>query len=132
MSENTITDTIAPMRLRAEPPRVTRLSRKMLAGVGAVALLGIGGALIPDIVEACSTMDSNVPRPTSKRRIDGAGRAFGDLDLDAVDLTPAVAHSTKRCPASVNRAPADRRRISHVLSSLAASGCGCSSMASLD
>lgn len=36
----------APMRLRAEPPRVTRLSRKMLAGVGAVALLGIGGAVI--------------------------------------------------------------------------------------
>ncbi|MGB3898049.1 MAG: TrbI/VirB10 family protein [Mesorhizobium sp.] len=40
------TDTTAPMRLRAEPPRVTRLSRKVLAGVGAVALLGIGGALI--------------------------------------------------------------------------------------
>ena len=40
------TDTAAPMRLRAESPRVTRLSRKMLAGVGAVALLGIGGALI--------------------------------------------------------------------------------------
>lgn len=39
-------DTVAPMRLRAEPPRVTRLSRKVLAGVGAVALLGIGGALI--------------------------------------------------------------------------------------
>ncbi|WP_410171187.1 TraB/TrbI/VirB10 family type IV secretion system protein [Brucella intermedia] len=34
------------MRLRAEPPRVTRLSRKMLAGVGAVALLSIGGAVI--------------------------------------------------------------------------------------
>lgn len=46
MTDNTITDTAAPMRLRAEPPRVTRLSRKMLAGVGAVALLGIGGALI--------------------------------------------------------------------------------------
>ncbi len=40
------TDTAAPMRLRAESPRVTRLSRKMLAGVGAVAVLGIGGALI--------------------------------------------------------------------------------------
>ena len=40
------TDTAAPMRLRAESPRVTRLSRKMLAGVGAVALLAIGGALI--------------------------------------------------------------------------------------
>ena len=35
-----------PMRLRAEPPRVTRLSRKVLAGIGAVALVGIGGALI--------------------------------------------------------------------------------------
>src|SRR5690606_15081448 len=46
MTDNTITDTAAPMRLRAETPRVTRLSRKMLAGVGAVALLGIGGALI--------------------------------------------------------------------------------------
>ncbi len=47
MSENsTIMDTTAPMRLRAEPPRVTRLSRKVLASVGAVALFGIGGALI--------------------------------------------------------------------------------------
>ncbi|MFC6446151.1 TrbI/VirB10 family protein [Shinella zoogloeoides] len=35
-----------PMRLRAETPRVTRLSRKMLAGVAAVAMVGIGGALI--------------------------------------------------------------------------------------
>ena len=45
MSEETTTNP-TPMRLRAEPPRVTRLSRKMLAGAGAVALLGIGGALI--------------------------------------------------------------------------------------
>jgi type IV secretory pathway VirB10-like protein len=34
------------MRLRPEPPRVTRLSRKVLAGIGVVAGLGIGGALI--------------------------------------------------------------------------------------
>ena len=40
------TDPAAPMRLRPDPPRVTRLSRKVLAGVGAVALFGIGGALI--------------------------------------------------------------------------------------
>ena len=40
------TNAAAPMRLRAEPPRVTRLSRKVLAGVGAAALLGVGGALI--------------------------------------------------------------------------------------
>ncbi|WP_234054189.1 MULTISPECIES: TrbI/VirB10 family protein [unclassified Xanthobacter] len=36
----------AAMRLRPESPRVTRLSRKVLAGLGLVAGLGIGGALI--------------------------------------------------------------------------------------
>ena len=36
----------APMRLRAEPPRVTRLSRKVLAGLGLVASVVLGGALI--------------------------------------------------------------------------------------
>lgn len=45
MTDNT-NASVEPMRLRAEPPRVTRLSRKVLAGVGAAALLGIGGALI--------------------------------------------------------------------------------------
>src|SRR5690606_40106435 len=40
------TDTAARMRMPPNPPRVTRLSRKVLAGVGAVVLLGIGGALI--------------------------------------------------------------------------------------
>ena len=39
-------DAAAPMRLRAEPPRVTRLSRKALAGIGLVASVGLGGALI--------------------------------------------------------------------------------------
>ena len=37
---------VTPMRLRPEPPRVTRLSRKMLAGLGLVASLGVGGALL--------------------------------------------------------------------------------------
>ncbi|KRB29722.1 conjugal transfer protein TraI [Mesorhizobium sp. Root695] len=36
----------AAMRLRAEPPRVTRLSRKALAGLGLAASLIVGGALI--------------------------------------------------------------------------------------
>lgn len=39
-------DTAAPMRLRGEPPRVTRLSRKALAGIGLIASIGLGGALI--------------------------------------------------------------------------------------
>jgi len=45
MTENE-SNAAAPMRLRAEPPRVTRLSRKVLASAAAVALVGIGGTLI--------------------------------------------------------------------------------------
>lgn len=39
-------ETANAMRLRAEAPRVTRISRRVLAGVGLVAGLGIGGSLI--------------------------------------------------------------------------------------
>ncbi|KAB2758350.1 MULTISPECIES: TrbI/VirB10 family protein [Brucella/Ochrobactrum group] len=45
MSEDNINNA-APIRLRAEAPRVTRLSRKVLASIAAVGLVGIGGALI--------------------------------------------------------------------------------------
>lgn len=39
-------DTAEPMRLRGTPPRVTRLSRRVLAGLGLVGAFGVGGALI--------------------------------------------------------------------------------------
>ena len=39
-------DTAGSMRLRAETPRVTRISRKVLMGAGMVVGIGIGGALI--------------------------------------------------------------------------------------
>ena len=39
-------DTAGSMRLRAEAPRVTRISRKVLMGAGMVAGIGIGSALI--------------------------------------------------------------------------------------
>jgi type IV secretion system protein VirB10 len=39
-------ESTSTMRLRSEPPRVTRLSRKVLAGVGLIASIGIGSALI--------------------------------------------------------------------------------------
>lgn len=35
-----------PFRLRPDPPRVVRLSRKVLGGLAVVTTLGIGGALI--------------------------------------------------------------------------------------
>lgn len=44
MNENE--NTASPMQLRADPPRVTRLSRKVLAGIALCASLGVGGALI--------------------------------------------------------------------------------------
>ncbi len=40
------TGAAAPMRLRAEPPRVTRLSRKVLASLGLIAAISVGSALI--------------------------------------------------------------------------------------
>lgn len=39
-------ETPGTMRLRPEPPRVTRISRRVLAGLGIIIGLGIGGALI--------------------------------------------------------------------------------------
>jgi type IV secretory pathway VirB10-like protein len=39
-------DATPTMRLRTDAPRVTRLSRKVLAGLGLVTALGVGGALI--------------------------------------------------------------------------------------
>ncbi|MER2536054.1 MAG: TrbI/VirB10 family protein [Rhizobiaceae bacterium] len=60
----------APMRLRAEPPRVTRLSRKVLAGLGLVASVGIGGALVyalqtPDGGRPNEELYSTENRPTA-------------------------------------------------------------------
>lgn len=37
---------VPTMRLRPAPPRVTRLSRKVLVGLGCAASLGVGGALV--------------------------------------------------------------------------------------
>mgnify|MGYP003583268163 FL=1 len=60
----------AAMRLRADPPRVTRLSRKVLAGLGLVASVGIGGALIyaletRDSARAPEELYSTDNRPTA-------------------------------------------------------------------
>lgn len=53
-----VADVAAPMRLRGEAPRVTRLSRKALAGIGVVVSVGLGGALI----YALQTRDGSGPR----------------------------------------------------------------------
>ncbi|TPI57413.1 MULTISPECIES: TrbI/VirB10 family protein [unclassified Mesorhizobium] len=58
---------VEPMRLRADPPRVTRLSRKMLAGIGFVASLGVGGALIYALQDTDTFKQGEELYPTSNR-----------------------------------------------------------------
>lgn len=67
MSEDN-SNTNASMRLRAEPPRVTRLSRKVLASVTAVALLGIGGALIYALQTRNTGLDDEELYSTTNRQ----------------------------------------------------------------
>ncbi|RWM24681.1 TrbI/VirB10 family protein [Mesorhizobium sp.] len=66
MNENEIA--AQSMRLRAEPPRVTRLSRKVLAGIGCVASLGIGGALIYALQSRDISSDGKELYSTSNRQ----------------------------------------------------------------
>jgi len=67
MSENQTTND-ASMRLHPKPPPVTRLSRKVLAGIGLVASLGIGGALIYALQSRVTKDDSKELYSTSNRQ----------------------------------------------------------------
>ncbi|MEA4838668.1 MAG: TrbI/VirB10 family protein [Rhodospirillaceae bacterium] len=69
MSEAETNTNAAPMRLRAEPPRVTRLSRKVLASAAAVALVGIGGALIYALQTHGTGQSSEELYSTSNRQV---------------------------------------------------------------
>ena len=124
MSEETTTNA-APMRLHAETPRVTRLSRKMLAGVAAIALLGIGGALIYALQTRDRSGDSEELYSTENRPtadgLSGLPRDYtgpvlgpalpGDLGgpiLDAQNRGQPVAPPAMATPA---RDPAEERRL---------------------
>jgi len=70
--EGSAPEQVAPMRLRGAPPHVTRLSRKVLAGLGAVALVGIGGALVYALQSA-----RTVTAPTELYNTNGRNTADG-------------------------------------------------------
>ncbi|QPC91576.1 TrbI/VirB10 family protein [Mesorhizobium sp. INR15] len=59
---------LEPMRLRADPPRVTRLSRKVLAGIGLATSLSIGGALIYALRDSDTTGQGEQQILTSNRQ----------------------------------------------------------------
>jgi type IV secretory pathway VirB10-like protein len=115
----------APMRLRAEPPGVIRLSRKMLGGLSLVAALSVGGALIYALQTRNSGPGTEELYSTSNRRtadgLDGLPRDYtgpvlgpplpGDLGRPILDaqnrgqpVTPPVA------PAPVVDPVEERRR----------------------
>lgn len=71
-TEGTADRDTAPMRLRGETPRVTRLSRKALAGLGMVACLGIGGALIYALqIRNAGTNNEELYSTTNRPTADG-------------------------------------------------------------
>lgn len=61
-------DSADPMRLRADPPRVTRLSRKALLTLTTVAALGLGGALIYALQSRDRTADGEELYSTEYRQ----------------------------------------------------------------
>ena len=79
----------ASMRLRAEAPRVTRLSRKMLASVAAVALVGIGGALIYAL-QTSAPGDSGEELYSTANRQPADGLASLPRDYTGPILGPAL------------------------------------------
>lgn len=56
------------MRLRAEPPRITRLSPKVIVGIGVVVSLGIGGALVYALQSRTTGADDQELYSTANRQ----------------------------------------------------------------
>lgn len=82
-------ETVRAMRLRAEPPRVARLSRKVLAGAAGIGLAGIGFAL----VHALQTRDAGpgeVELHSTGNRATAEGLADLPRDYAGPILGPAL------------------------------------------
>lgn len=119
---------VAPMRLRPEPPRVTRLSRRVLAGLGLAASLGVGGALIYALqtrnggnqsqelysTDNRSTPDGLAGLPKDYTGVPKLGPPLpGDLGRPIVSAQnggPAVPTPGGVAPAPVGPSPEEQRR----------------------
>ena len=84
----------APMRLRAEAPRVTRLSRIMLASVAAVALVGIGGSLIYALQTRGPDDGGTELYSTNNRQTADGLAGFGGTSRKTVAATPQAISAT--------------------------------------
>lgn len=68
----------AELRLRPERPRVVRLSRKVLAGAGGVAALGLGGALIWALQSSQPRQAQELYNTENRQTADGLARLPSD------------------------------------------------------
>lgn len=99
------------MRLRPEPPRVTRLSRKVLAGFGLVAGVGLGSALI----YALQTRDTGKPEELISTDSRAVADGLAGLPLDYTgpilgpplpgDLGRPILHAQNAAPPPVIAEP---------------------------
>lgn len=81
------------MRLRANRAPVTRLSRKVLLGVGAVAAIGVGGALLFALKPQHQTAGSELYNTNNRNTPDGLAnlpRDYTGLPKPAPQLGPAL------------------------------------------
>ncbi len=96
------------MRLRANRAPVTRLSRKVLLGVGAAAAIGVGGALLFALKPQHQTAGSELYNTNNRNTPDG----LANLPRDYTGLPSRRPSSGRRCPAiseSPSSMPAERR-----------------------
>ena len=81
------------MRLRPERPRVTRLSRKALMSLGAIAAVGIGGALFFALRPQHQTAGTELYNTDNRSTPDGLAnlpRDYTGLPLNAPQLGPPL------------------------------------------
>jgi len=81
------------MRLRARRPPVTRLSRKVLLGVGAVAAIGLGGALLFELKPEHQTGGTELFNTNNRNTPDGLAnlpRDYSRLPKPAPELGPPL------------------------------------------
>ncbi|MER8942816.1 TrbI/VirB10 family protein [Mesorhizobium sp. M0915] len=91
----------APMRLRGGTPRVTRLSRRVLAGLGLVASLGIGGALIYALQTRHGNPRNDEPYSTDNRT---TADGLAGLPRDYADMAkPGVPQLGQPLPGDLGR-----------------------------
>src|SRR6266404_1022509 len=109
-SEPRDTDGVASMRLRAERPRVTRLSRKVLAGGAAIGLVAISGAVLCALQKNRSRSTAPAELYTTDHHnvadgLTGLPRDYAGIPRQAPPLGPALPGDLGRPILNAQNAP---------------------------